>query len=293
MKLHADCIACLAKSALERAKPVADPAKKTEYMRRVCEILGAADAQRDSAPVLDARIVRMRREFLGIAEDYRDTKRKFNALILGIYGQLRDRVRAAEDPLYAALQLSVMGNYIDFKLLGDVDPDEALRLLDEASNRELNAAECAQLRADLARGGEMVFVHDNCGEVVLDKLLMETIRERYPNIAMVSLVRCGDVANDANREDAEQVGLSEVAEVIDNGVADLPGTQIDEMPEAVRARLEGAALIIAKGQGNFESMIESGLNIYYIFLSKCASYTDWFGFEHLSGVLANERRRDF
>lgn len=290
MKLHADCIACLAKSALKRAGTLEDGPKKTEYMRRVCGILAAAEAGYDSAPLLDARIVRLGREFLGIQRDYTQVKRSFNALLMGIYDRLRERVNAAKDPLYAAMQLSVVGNYIDFNLLGDVDPEEALRLLDEALDRELNAAEYAHMRAELARGGELVFVHDNCGEVVLDKLLIETICGRYPGIRAVSLVRGGPVANDVTREDAEQIGLGEVAEVLDNGFPDLPGTQVDQLPEAVRRRLENAALIIAKGQGNFESMIGCGLNVYYLLLSKCSSYTEWFGFAHFSSVLVNELR---
>ena len=293
MKLHAECVACLAKSALERAKPERDPARRTEYMRRVCEILSAADAEYDSAPLLDARIVRLRREYLGIVEDYSRIKRDFNALLLGMFDRLRDRVWGADDPLRAALQLSMVGNYIDFNILGDVNADEALRLLDEAADRKLDEAECAHLRADLARGGELVLIHDNCGEVVLDKLLIETILRLYPCVRAASLVRGGPVANDATREDAEQIDLAEVAEVLDNSLADLPGTQFDQLPAPVRARLEGAAAIIAQGQGNFESLIGCGLNVYYLLLSKCPSYTDWFGFERFGGVLANERRKNF
>lgn len=293
MKLYAECVACLARTSLERAKPVRDPALRTEYMRRVCEILGDADPRHDSAPLLDARIARLRREFLGVTEDYAQIKRDFNARMLNIYDALRDRVRAAADPLLAALQFSIVGNYIDFNLLGDIDPEEALRLIDEAAGRELNPAELANLRADLARGGELMFVHDNCGEVVLDKLLIETIRWLYPSVRAISLVRGGPVANDATREDAAQIGLGDVAEVLDNGAPDLPGTQIDELPPGVRARLERAAVVIAKGQGNFESMIGCGLNVYYLLLSKCVHYTEWFGFAHMGGVLANERRRSF
>lgn len=293
MKLHAECVACLAKAALERAKPVRDPAMRTEYMRRVCAILSEFDAVHDSAPLMDARIVRLRREYLGVTEDYAQVKHDFNARILSIYGALRDRVRAASDPLLAALQFSMVGNYIDFNLLGDIDPAEALRLIDEAAGRELDPVELACLRADLARGGELMFVHDNCGEVALDKLLIETIRWLYPNVRATSLVRGGPVANDATREDAEQVGLGDVVEVLDNGSPDLPGTQIDALPPKVRARMERAAVVIAKGQGNFETMIGCGLNVYYLLLSKCVHYTEWFGFEHMSGVLANERRRSF
>ena len=293
MKLHADCLPCLARGALGRAKDIPDGEKKTEYMRRVCEILGAADPSYDSAPLLDAMTRRLGQELLGIHKDFTEIKRRYNALILGIYDRLRARVRAADDPLLAALQISMVGNYIDFNMLGEVTEEGALRLLDEASNREIDAAELGHMREDLARGGELVFVHDNCGEVALDKLLIETIRELYPDIHAVSLIRTRPVVNDVTWEDAEQVGLSEVSEILDNGFPDLPGTQIDKLPADVRARVENAALLIAKGQGNFESMIESGLNIYYIFLSKCTSYTDWFGFEHLSGVLLNERRRAF
>ena len=293
MKLHADCLPCLARGALGRAKDIPDGEKKTEYMRRVCEILGAADPSYDSAPLLDAMTMRLGQELLGIHKDFTEIKRRYNALILGIYDRLRARVRVAEDPLLAALQISMVGNYIDFNMLGEVTEEGALRLLDEASNRVIDATELKHMREDLARGGELVFVHDNCGEVVLDKLLIETIRELYPQIHAVSLIRCQPVVNDVTWEDAEQVGLSEVSEILDNGFPDLPGTQIDKLPADVRARVENATLLIAKGQGNFESMIESGLNIYYVFLSKCASYTDWFGFEHLSGVLVNERRRTF
>ena len=293
MKLHADCVACLTRGALNRAKDIPDGPAKTEYMRRVCEALAAADMNYDSAPLMDAQIMRLAREMLGVQRDFSEIKRRYNALILGIYDQLKARVRAAEDPLRTALQISMVGNYIDFNIAGNVTEDGALRLLDEAPNREIDAAELKHMREDLARGGELVFVHDNCGEVVLDKLLIETIRELYPDIHAVSLIRCQPVVNDVTWEDAEQIGLSEVSEILDNGFPDLPGTQIDKLPPDVRTRVENATLLIAKGQGNFESMIESGLNIYYVFLSKCASYTDWFGFEHLSGVLVNERRRSF
>ena len=293
MKLHADCVACLTRGALGRAKDIPDGPEKTEYMRRVCEVLAAADRDYDSAPLMDMRIFRLGRELLGIELDYTEIKRNFNALLMGVYDQLRSRVRASEDPLRAAVQLSMVGNYIDFNMLGDVSPKEALRLLDEASNRPLDEAEMTHLREDLSRGGELVFVHDNCGEIVLDKLLIETIRELYPGIRAVSLVRGGPVTNDATREDAEQINLAEVSEVLENGILDLPGTQIDWLPAPVRERVESAALLIAKGQGNFESLIECGLNVYYLLLSKCASYTEWYGFEQLSGVLVNERRRSF
>lgn len=291
IKLQAECVACLARTALEKAEGERDGARRSEYMRRVCEILAGADPAHDSAPLLDARITRLRREYLGICADFGPVKRTYNALVMGIYGELRARVNASADPLRAALQLSMAGNYIDFNLFSDVRPEDALRLLDEASERALDETELTKLREDLERGGELIFIHDNCGEVALDKLLIETMLGLYPGIQPVSLVRGGPVANDATREDAAQVRLEEVARVLDNGIPDLPGTQLDELSAALRERLERATLIIAKGQGNFESLIGCGLNVYYLFLSKCPHYTAWFGYPHMSGVLTNELRR--
>lgn len=293
MKFHADCVACLVEGALKKANSIRDEALKMEYIRQVCAFMNEADVEHDSAPLVDARIIRLRRDLLGVEEDYTEVKHSFNRLILGVYDRLKARVNAAEDPIYAAMQLAMAGNYIDFGVLKDVNPDEALRLLDEAAERTLDAAEYARLLEDLAGTGELVYIHDNCGEVVLDKLLIETLRARFPQKHVVSIVRGAPIMNDATLEDAREVGLTEVSEVLENGLRDIAGTELSLLPEAVRRRIEAADAVIAKGQGNFETLIGCGLNVYYLLLSKCPSYTQWFGFEYFGGILKNERRLGF
>ena len=293
IKFHADCMACLAQGALKKVDAVRDGEVKARYMGRVCAILAEADVQRDSAPLVDARLIALRRDMLGIEEDFSEVKHRFNALILGIYDRLRAQVTAAEDPVYAAMQLAMAGNYIDFNVLGDVDAQELMRMLDASAERALDAEEYARFLRDLAAPGELVYLHDNCGEVVLDKLLIETIRARFPEKRVVSIVRGAPVVNDATLGDAREIGLGEVAEVLENGLRDVTGTELALLPEAVRRRIEGAGVILAKGQGNFETLIGCGLNVYYLLLSKCPSYTQWYGFEHVGGVLRNERRLRF
>ena len=166
-------------------------------------------------------------------------------------------------------------------------------MLDASAERALDAEEYARFLRDLAAPGELVYLHDNCGEVVLDKLLIETIRARFPEKRVVSIVRGAPVVNDATLGDAREIGLGEVAEVLENGLRDVTGTELALLPEAVRRRIEGAGVILAKGQGNFETLIGCGLNVYYLLLSKCPSYTRWFGFEHFGGVFRNERRLRF
>ena len=263
-------------------------------MQKICEIIASTDMENEAPPLVDARIIRLRSELLGIEDDFTAIKHSFNQLLLGLYDRLRARIDGADDPLYAAIQLSMAGNYIDFGVLKEVDPDELLRLLDDAAEKHVDREEYEQLRADLARpGGELVFIHDNCGEIVLDKLLIETIKRLYPQQEIVSLVRGTPVLNDATLEDAVEAGLPEVAELMENGLEYVAGTDLKRLPEAVRERISNAKLVIAKGQGNFETLTGCGLNVYYLFLSKCAGYTQWYGFERFSGVLANDRRMRF
>ena len=291
MKFHADCVTCLISGAqkkltgLENNQPL-----KLEFMRGICRIMDQVNPEYDSAPLVDARIIQLKRSLLGMEDDYSQVKHSFNVLILGLYDALKARVQAAEDPLQAAIQLSMAGNFIDFGVLKDVDPDEVLRLLDDAAGRKVDKQEYANLKYDLENEGELIFLHDNCGEVVLDKLLIETIRQIYPEKKILSVVRGGNILNDATLEDAKEVGLTDVVEVVGNGQQDIAGTQMDLIPPELKQRIENAGLVIAKGQGNFETMIGCGLNVYFLFLSKCPSYTEWFGFERFSGILKNDRR---
>ena len=112
---------------------------------------------------------------------------------------------------------------------------------------------------------------DNCGEVVCDRLVIEELSRRFPSLSVTVLVRGQDALNDATREDAAQVGLDSVADIADNGCG-VAGTPLEYVGEAARGLLEGADVILSKGQGNFETMHGCGLNVYYSFLCKC----DWF-----------------
>jgi len=291
IKFHADCVTCLLNSSLKKIDCVTDEKKRMEYMRRACEIIADNDFVEYSAPIVDSKIIRLRRETLGIVEDYTAEKSEFNQLLLGLYDDLKEKVNASEDKLLTAIQLAMAGNYIDFGTVSDVNAARLMEMLDEAAQRIVDPVEYENLKRDIQAEGEIVYCHDNCGEIVLDKLLIETIKECYPGQKVVSFVRGGNVQNDVTLADAAEVGLAEVSdEVIANGVEDVAGTQLDFLPEDVYRRIAGAKLVIAKGQGNFETLQGCGLNIYYLFLCKCPRYTTWFGLERFSGVLANDRR---
>ena len=145
-----------------------------------------------------------------------------------------------------------------------------------------------ELRADVRSARHLVYACDNCGEVVLDMLLMEEMKRENPALNITALVRGEDVLNDVTAEDARTVGLDRVARIVGNG-SNIGGTQLELLGEEAREAMQTADVVISKGQGNFETLTGAGLNIYYLFLAKCPHYTKWFGMEHMAGQLLHAR----
>jgi uncharacterized protein with ATP-grasp and redox domains len=125
---------------------------------------------------------------------------------------------------------------------------------------------------------------DNCGEIVIDKLIIEELRKLNPQVNITAIVRGEEVINDATIEDAEQVGLNELVKVIGNG-SDILGTCLKYISEEARTVIEEADVVLSKGQGNFETLQGYDKNIYYIFLCKCEMIAEMFGVEKFSPML--------
>ena len=163
-----------------------------------------------------------------------------------------------------------------------------VQLLGTAADQQIDEDAYSHLKQDLSTAERFVFFTDNCGEVVLDKLLIEEIQRQYPQVSVSIVVRGAETLNDVPRMDAAQVGLGEIAYVVDNG-NDVAGTWVPELSEEALARMESADVMLAKGQANFETMRCCGKNIYYLFLCKCHIFSDMFGVEPFSGMLVRER----
>lgn len=139
----------------------------------------------------------------------------------------------------------------------------------------------------LERASKLVYVTDNCGEIVLDKQLIRFLKEQFPNLEITALVRGKQVLNDATIEDAQQIGLTELVPVMENGTG-IAGASMRAINEESRKALENADVILAKGQGNFESLYGCGLNVYYLFLCKCDWFVRRFGLTKNAGVFMRE-----
>lgn len=280
------CAQCLLKRRLNAVPASATAQQTAEYqarVRRAVETRGTL-----SSPEVTSIVSGIYRDLFGPERDWSDVKRRFNALMLGLEPSLQARVDAAKDPLERAIQLAMAGNYIDFAALDSVDERRLRKLLDGAGDIRVDPQTLEALRSELAAARRLVCLTDNCGEIVLDKVLLRTIRGLYPALHTAVIVRGVPVVNDATLEDAAQVNMDEVAGAVLSNGCDLPGTVIERVGGQARRELDAADIILSKGQANYEGLCDCGRNIFYIFMCKCQLFMDRFHVEKYSCVLTRE-----
>ena len=268
MKVSAECMHCLVKRQAENIKKYPDEEKKAEYLGKVLGII-ADGAAEEPAPVLLSHIGRLHEEYFGKPFSFDELKKGYNAMLMEKEGEIRKKITEASDPLALALRFSQIGNYIDFGALGSVDDAKLADFLEQAETLPLSEVTYLNFTENLKTARKLVFLTDNCGEIVLDKLLLETIAKAYPHLECAVIVRGEPVLNDATMEDALQVGIDACGKVIPNGT-NIAGTYIPWLSAEAKTEMDEADILIAKGQGNFESLHGCGLNIYYLFLCKRA-----------------------
>lgn len=289
MKLNPFCMCCALNKQEQKIRHYPDMEKKTEYMKKVMALIANTE-ENDCAPSLSVDIQKLYSSFWNCPmEDFTKIKKEFNQLMLNMEASIEDKIRKANDPLEKTLLYARIGNYIDFAALSNVDQSTVITLLDEKSSEALDEKEYENFLRDLSSARKLVYLTDNCGEVVLDKLAVRILKEQYPDLDITVIVRGYPVVNDATMEDAEEIGLTDLVKVIGNG-SNVGGTWIPGINAEARELLYDADLIIAKGQGNFETLNDCGLNIYYLFLCKCDLFQRRFHAENLQGMFLNERR---
>lgn len=288
MKLNPFCLCCILNKQEKLIRSYPDMEKKTEYMKKLMALI-ANTKETDCAPSFSVDIQKLYSSFWNCpAEDYTEVKKDFNRFMLDIEHTLEEKIRSSADPLEKALLYARIGNYIDFAALSNVNQETALTLLENNSD-SLDQEEYSIFLKELNSAKRLVYITDNCGEIVLDKMAIKILKETYPDLDITVLVRGYPVINDATMEDAEEIGLTDLVKVIDNG-SNVAGTWIPGINQTARELLENADMIIAKGQGNFETMNDCGLNVYYLFLCKCDLFQRRFHAQNLQGMFLNERR---
>ncbi len=285
---NSDCVLCIVNRAVGNIPECDDEAKKLEYSKRVLSIITESD-EMVSAPQIVAAVTELKNSMFGYKDDFAELKVHFNKLMLSLEDEYAACIDKAEDKLKSAIQFAMLGNYIDFGALASVDEQKLHKIPEDAAEFKLDECEYAHLKDDLSKAKSLVYLTDNCGEIVMDKLLIKQLKQQYPSLAIRVITRGVPVLNDATVEDAKQVGLSDIVTVCGNGT-NIAGTCLAKLPDDIRKIIKDADVIIAKGQGNFETMQGCGLNVYYMFLCKCKVFSDSFKVPSCTGMLTNDRR---
>lgn len=263
MKTHLDCIPCIIRQSLDSARLVTDDERIHEQiLREVLEAAARMDLEQ-SPPVMAQTIHRRLRELCGQADPYRKAKHHFNQLALELYPKYRVHLQRVENPLEVAVRLAIAGNIIDLGVKTGLDGQEVIDSIKTCLTDPLSG-NVNDFGDAIAGAQSILYLTDNAGEIVFDRLLVEQL----PRDCVVVAVRGAPVINDATMVDAEAAGLTEMVRVIDNG-SDAPGTVLENCSEAFCQYFEEADLIISKGQGNYETLGESTRPIYFLLRVKC------------------------
>jgi len=256
VRMDLECFPCLLRQAVEAGRlATEDEGKRLEVVRAALRILGEAPPE-STPPLLCLKVHEEVKRITGNADPYREVKRAFNRLAKEMYPELRRKVESSPDPLLTAVKLAIAGNVIDVGPGMDFD---LKKTVSEVLDRDLSLNHLEHLRRELERSSTVVYLADNAGEVVFDRILIETLGKK-----VIYVVKKDPLLNDASREDAEFAGMEEVAEVV----------EVELNPETIytpaqASFLREAELVISKGQGNYETLEGMGANLFYLLMIKC------------------------
>jgi uncharacterized protein with ATP-grasp and redox domains len=264
LKTYLDCVPCFFRQALSASRRATeDVSLQEDILRQAMRYVSQSDFSRPP-PFTAREIYRLVGKMSGNHDCFKEIKHRSNKLALGLYPELKRMVEESSDPVAYATKLAIAGNIIDFGANSDLDRNDIQRSIDEAMHVSLPEAAMERFRQAVSQAQYILYIGDNAGEIVFDKLLIEQLLPQN----IIYAVRGSPVINDVTLIDTEEAGLNSLVEVIDSG-SDVPGIVLDQCSKTFIERYEQADLVIAKGQGNYETLNEEKKRIFFMMKVKC------------------------
>ena len=280
MRTYFDCIPCFVRQTLDSVRLITDNEKiQEQVMREALNLLSDMDFYQ-SPPAMAQKIHHRIRKITGIKDPYLQMKNRFNKLALEMYSQLRQRIATSAEPLETAVRLAIAGNIIDLGVKTGLTEAQIETTIAQSLTDQFDTKTLKEFREAADQAKNILYLGDNAGEIVFDRLLIEQL----PAEKITFVVKAGPIINDATIEDALTAGLTDIVRVIDNG-SDAPGTILKNCSQDFQRRFNEADLIIAKGQGNFETLSDVRKNIFFILRAKCPVIARHLGCEIGSMIL--------
>jgi len=256
-----NCIPCFLQQALKCASLLN---LSSEQTKRVVDrvAMRIPDLSIEKSPPWNSRIIYDEIQTItGLSDPFSDIKKQSNHQAMQLYDMARKRVQTSSDPLQTAIRMAAAGNVIDYGTQHSVP--EIATAFNNSLNQPFTVFCYESFQKQLKDANNILFLADNAGEIVFDRLLIETIQK-----PVTFAVRGLPIINDALRQDALDVGVDRIATIIDNG-AGFPGTVLENCSDTFKQAFAKADLIISKGQGNFETLCDTDAPICMIFMVKC------------------------
>ncbi len=261
MKTYFDCYPCFLQQALRAARlSGADEAQRYSILQQTLALLQSSPAGANP-PEIVYEIYRIVRAVVGIQDPYLAIKKASTLEAMALYPKLKAMVNQSEDPLALALRLSIAGNIIDFGVSDQVD--DLWETVERVVQQPYAIDDSAVLKARMKTADYVLYLADNAGETVFDRILIEVLP-----IPVIYVVKGSPILNDALMGDALAAGLDTCAALIDNGSQSL-GTILSLCSESFREHFENAPVIIAKGQANYETLSSAGAKVFCLLQVKC------------------------
>lgn len=276
MKTYLDCIPCFLRQTLDTARIITKDERKIRRVMDAVSLLIPKISLEASPPEIGREIYRAINETIGVKDPYKDIKKKYIKIALSLYPELKKLVESSKDRLLTAIRLAIAGNVIDFA----AHPDFVLeREIKEIISQDFGILHYDDFKRKLRQAREILYLADNAGETVFDRLLIEELKKPVKYV-----VREKPVINDATREDAILSGIDRVAEVISSGT-DAPGTVLKYCSREFLEIYRSADMIISKGQGNYEALSEEKKPIFFLLKVKCSIIAKDIGVDEGSIIL--------
>lgn len=292
MKFALECTNCI----LHQVKQVSDMENldltKFDLLKEVLIEIATQDLKTKTSPEVYGTVWKTFLVHFNGRDIYKKTREAYNQKFMSFVPAIQKSIQSSKNPLRTALATAILGNMLDLAIQRNFSIDELLESIKTIENTPFGIDDSNQLLNDLSHSKTLLYLGDNCGEIVFDKLFIKTIKNYYPSLQIFYAVRGKPAVNDVLLSDALQVGMQDFATIIENGDGSL-GTVINRCSPEFQVLYNTADMVIAKGQGNYESLSETPRQkLYYLLLTKCQLIANALHVNKMSIVCAKENERN-
>ena len=291
MKVQIDCIPCQVRQSLATAKKLTDDASVISKSLRETLNIAAAFESHENIFSLYYEMAENVKKINPSWDPYKEFKKDFNKICLKAAPELKKDAYLSSDVFTAGLRIALAGNAIDVMQGNLINEDVLIESVNKSLLQDINTSNIELLKHNIINAKKILFIGDNAGEIVFDKVFIEIIKDTILKDSGVDKitysVRGGPALNDSTIDDAIMVGMDKLVKIVSTGI-DLPAAYLPLCSAQFKKEYADSDLIISKGQGNYEALFDERKNIFFLLKLKCETFLKFFHGKHSLGEIVIE-----